>query len=240
MFEGNIDNLIALKTLEYFNYRLMIKEEFVNLDSRPDIKDLYKKSYPSNRLLLEEFQFAHAIYLEMDPRQSIRINLSNKDYSETFNEEGFVNNLKKLDHEGFFDLLYLTTLHPDVSYNSLLFADPFENTLNSDSKLIDQIFNISFGKLVYHFQLEHLFSMITGENAINAKEFRRDLGKKKKDAINFSKNLKLTSNQSLYEIMQERMISSFTFSPNFKGATILYKYLEKVNESLVKNGKNKF
>jgi hypothetical protein len=83
----------------------------------------------------------------------------------------------------------------------------------------------TFGKLLYHYQLEQLYCSITQSNIEEAVSFRKAINLKRHSAFEKAKTIVLPSGESLFEIITQYRHRDFTLYPKIKEAIALYNYL---------------
>ncbi len=120
---------------------------------------------------------------------------------------------------------YMLAVNPewlDCPMKSIL---PVSNTMNENHSLINEELTDTKGWLVYHHQLEALYSMASGFGNIAANDFRRNVAKKKPEAIQQLNSLKFSNGQSFRQMMDERLLWESTIFPNYSGAGTLFEYV---------------
>jgi hypothetical protein len=134
----------------------------------------------------------------------------------------FTNYLSQLNKVSFAELLYL------VSYYG--FFKESENNL-SLFKVCDTssksacYFENTFGKLLYHYQLEQLYCSVTQSSIEESIAFRKAINLKRPSAFEKAKTILLPTGESLYDIISEYRYRDFTLYPKIQEALELYTYL---------------
>jgi hypothetical protein len=132
---------------------------------------------------------------------------------------------------------------PELNYDSILFALTFYRTISkcnpidliNNSKafktlpLLDDILKPTYGYILYAHQFEQIYSKLPSTSEIEAITLRKDWNKKKPEAIEYVKQIKISDGFSFYDLVLERTVEEnhFVWNANFKGADLLWKYLNK-------------
>ena len=130
---------------------------------------------------------------------------------------------------------------PDINDASLLFTLSIYSlydkidiaTLLRESKKFeyyaayDDLLLPTYGYVVYKHQLEQLIARISNDNSIYPEQLRIGWNKKSHKTIDYLNTLMLTDTLNLTAFLRERTIEEnhFVWSPNFRGAQLLYNYL---------------
>jgi DNA polymerase III alpha subunit len=120
---------------------------------------------------------------------------------------------------GFYDLLYFTTLYlPSIQIPNTFKKNPFdiEPVKNEDS--LDKYLSISFGKIIYTFQIEQLYMESTHCDILEAIRIRRNINKKVNTTLKKLTEIKFDEEKSFMQLLNERMISDFVYYPNIRFA----------------------
>ena len=134
----------------------------------------------------------------------------------------FSNYLSQVNKCSFAELLYL------VSYYG--FFNEGENNLSLfkvsfASKKTECYFENTFGKLLYHYQLEQLYCSLTQSSIEEAVAFRKAINLKRHNAFEKAKTIVLPTGESLYDIRSGYRYREFTLYPKLKEALALYTFL---------------
>jgi hypothetical protein len=137
-------------------------------------------------------------------------------------KDKFSNYLSQVNKGSFAELLYL------VSYYGFFKED--ENNLSlfkvcDTSSKTGCYFENTFGKLLYHYQLEQLYCSVTQSSIEEAVAFRKSINLKRHNAFEKAKTIVLPNGDSLYDIISEYRYRDFTLYPKIKEAIALYNYL---------------
>lgn len=172
----------------------------------------------------QEDQFIHMVYAIKDEAILvfyIRFLNNIKELS----EGSFINCLSKLDTSNFDELLFLSTYY-GVFLNN-------EGNLFTVIKSYDQskntfaYFKNTFGKLLYHYQLEQLYSSLTNSGIQEAIDFRKSINLKRPIAFEKAKSIKLPTQDSLYDVIKKHQYFGCTLYPRLKECITLYEYLNE-------------
>jgi hypothetical protein len=134
----------------------------------------------------------------------------------------------------------------DLNFDSILFALTLYGTasnqnpldiINSSQKfksipLIDDILKPTNGYILFAHQFEQIYSRIPSASEIEIVTLRKDWNKKKPEAIEIIKQTEIIPGLSFYDLLIERTIEEnhFVWNANFKGAKLLWDYLNKIQK----------
>ena len=169
----------------------------------------------------DDFELVHLLYaLEDDKPIVFYIRFINS--IKELPKDKFSNYLSQLNKGSFAELLYL------VSYYGFFKED--ENNLSLfkfsfASKKTECYFENTFGKLLYHYQLEQLYCSLTQSSIEEAVAFRKAINLKRHNAFEKAKTIVLPNGESLYDIISEYRYREFTLYPKLKEALALYTFL---------------
>jgi len=84
----------------------------------------------------------------------------------------------------------------------------------------DEWLSNSFGILLYHHQLEQIYSMLTGASYTDAIDFRKQWNKKTIESREIASSIPVDKDKTLASFIESRTAdyNSFTYSANFQGA----------------------
>ncbi len=198
-----IELVVALKDTDFICYPIIIQ---------------YQKQ---QQLENDEFRWVHLVYALEDGKPIvfyIRFLNSIKELP----KDKFSDYLSQLNKCSFAELLYL------VSYYGFFKVD--ENNLSLfkvsfASKKTECYFENTFGKLLYHYQLEQLYCSLTQSSIEEAVVFRKAINLKRHNAFEKAKIIVLPNGESLYDIISEYRYREFTLYPKLKEALALYTFL---------------
>ena len=130
--------------------------------------------------------------------------------------------LSQINKNSFNELLYL------VSYYGF-FKDDGDNLslikVPDTSSNTGCYFENTFGKLLYHYQLEQLYCSLTQSSIEEAVAFRKAINLKRHNAFEKAKTIVLPTGESLYDIISEYRYREFTLYPKLKEALALFTFL---------------
>ena len=131
----------------------------------------------------------------------------------------------------------------ELNYDSILFALTYYSTISkcnpidliNNSKafktipLLDDILKPTYGYILYAHQFELIYSKLPSNSDYDILTLRKDWNKKKPEAIEYVKQIKISDGFSFYDLVLERTVEEnhFVWNANFKGANLLWKYLNK-------------
>jgi hypothetical protein len=132
---------------------------------------------------------------------------------------------------------------PELNYDSILFALTFYSTISyrnpfdliNKSKtfktlpVLDDILKPTYGYILFAHQFEQIYSRIPSNSEYDIVTLRKDWNKKKPEAIEYVKQIKISDGFSFYDLVLERTVEEnhFVWNANFKGANLLWGYLNK-------------
>jgi hypothetical protein len=167
----------------------------------------------------------HFIYINDDPRQCVHM----AGFSENLapKELNFKHAFNAIKRKHYSDLLLLLTYYGHMD-NSLLVEKINQPKIPIDH-LTALLFNeTSNGYLAYGYQLEQVYSTLTGATAHESIQFRRDWNKKKHSAIDLVKSIAYNKELSLFDYIRENCFyeeGPFFLNANFQQAKLLYESL---------------
>ena len=136
-------------------------------------------------------------------------------------EDNFSSYLTQINKSSFNELLYL------VSYYGFFQEDEDNLSLlkaTDTSIKTSCYFENTFGKLLYHYQLEQLYCSLTQSNIEEAVAFRKAINLKRHSAFEKAKTIVLPTGESLFDIIKQYRHRDFTLYPKIKEAIALYNY----------------
>lgn len=132
---------------------------------------------------------------------------------------------------------------PELSFDSILFTLSLYGVVTdknifefiSQSKkiksipLIDDILKPTYGFVLFAHQFEQIYSRIPSSSDLEVITLRKDWNKKKPEAIEIVKQTEIMKGLSFYDLLMERTVEEnhFVWNANFKGAKLLWEYLNK-------------
>lgn len=169
----------------------------------------------------DDFELVHLVYaVQEDKPVLFYIRFINSTIE--LSKNNFSSYLAQINKSSFNELLYL------VSYYGFFKVD--ENNLSLfkvsfASKKTECYFENTFGKLLYHYQLEQLYCSLTQSSIEEAVVFRKAINLKRHNAFEKAKTIVLPNGESLYDIISEYRYREFTLYPKLKEALALYTFL---------------
>jgi hypothetical protein len=202
---------------ELFELVVAIKDK--NFICNPIITEYQK----SQQIDTDGFDLVHLVYAIQEEKPIVfYIRFING--STELTEDNFTSYLSQINKGSFNSLLYL------VSYYGFFKED--EDNL-SVLKVLDTLsktgcyFENTFGKLLYHYQLEQLYCSLTQSSIEEAIYFRKGINLKRHSAFEKAKTIKLPTGESLFEVITQYRHRDFTLYPKIKEAIALYNYLNQ-------------
>ena len=132
--------------------------------------------------------------------------------------------MQNLNHKSFYQLLYLVTYYgffKEDEANLALIKD------NNSTGAVASYLESTNGKLLYHYQVEQLYSSITNSTVEEAITFRKGINLKRPSAFEKAKAMLLPSGESLFDVLTKYRFRDFTLYPKIKEAIALYNYLNQ-------------
>jgi len=204
-----------------------IKEECIILKDHPDLLHLIdcSTSFTEQRPLetfVNECPCFHIVYIEKNQKFQLIKAFPIKSEDE-FEVELFKQLLIVENPISFEECLYVTSLFDPTNIGQFLqLRDPFKAYDGIEESVIDEILSESRRNLVYHYQVEKMYRMLTGCSTAKALSFRKELYKKKDGAWAEQEVIKFSNGKSLKDVMDQRKVSEFTVFPNLHGAMNLF------------------
>ena len=137
-------------------------------------------------------------------------------------KRSFSNYVSEVNKSSFTELLYLVTYYgffKENEANLSLFKD------NNRTSAIASYLESTNGKLLYHYQVEQLYSAITNATVEEAITFRKAINQKRPSTFEKAKTMLLPSGESLFDVLTKQRFRDFTLYPKIKEAMELYTYL---------------
>ena len=183
----------------------------------------YQKAY---KVDTTKFEWVYLVYGIQDD-QPIVFYLSYLDSITALPKNRFSSYVSQVNQSSFAELLYLVSHYGAFIDNedsgdnlSLLKDTPKKNT-------VQHYFESTFGKLLYHYQLEQLYCSLTQSNAEEAIAFRREINVKRQSTFEKAKMIALPTGENLFEVITQNLHNGFTTYPNIKEAIALHSYLNQ-------------
>ena len=196
-------------------------EERIAVNNQNHICSEIIKNYRIEQdIKIDDFAFAHLVYGINDKPVLFHIYFSNNAEVSTKNE--FNIHLQNLNKKSFCQLLYL------VTYYGFFKEDEANLSLFKDKKstgAVASYLESTNGKLLYHYQVEQLYSAVANSTAEEAIAFRKAINLKRPSAFEKAKTMLLPSGESLFEVLTKYRFRDFTLYPKIKEAIALYNYL---------------
>lgn len=202
--------------------KILFEERITVNNSNHICSEIIKNYRKEQDIKIDDFAFAHLVYGINDKPVLFHIYFNNNDDVSTKNE--FNIHLQNLNKKSFCQLLYLVTYYgffrEDEANLSLLKDN------NSNGAVVSYLENTN-GKLLYHFQVEQLYSSVTNSSVEEAIAFRKAINLKRPSAFEKAKTLFFPSGESFFEVLTKYRFRDFTLYPKIKEAIALYNYLNE-------------
>ena len=202
----------------------ILLEELIRVNNSNHICSEIIKNYRIEQdIKIDDFAFAHLVYSINDKPVLFHINFSNTTEDSTKNE--FNIHLQNLNQKSFSELLYLVTYYgffKEDEANLSLFKDN-KNSTGAVASYLES----TNSKLLYHYQVEQLYSSITNSKVEEAITFRKAINLKRPSAFEKAKSLLFPSGESFFEVLTKYRFRDFTLYPKIKEAIALYNYLNQ-------------
>ena len=169
----------------------------------------------------DDFEFVHLVYSLLD-RKPIVFYIRFINVGTELPNHHFSSYLTQVNKSSFNELLYL------VSYYGFFKEDEDNLSLikvsetSSNSKYY---FENTFGKLLYHYQLEQLYGSLSQSTIQETIAFRKSINLKRHSAFEKAKTIVLPTGESLFEVISQYRYRDFTLYPKIKEALALVNYL---------------
>ena len=201
----------------------ILLEELIRVNNSNHICSEIIKNYRIEQdIKIDDFAFAHLVYSINDKPVLFHINFSNTNKVLPKNE--FKIHLQNLNQKSFSELLYLVTYYgffKEDEANLSLIKD------NNSTGAVASYLESTNGKLLYHYQLEQLYSSVTNSTIEEAIVFRKSINLKRPSAFEKAKALLFPSGESFFEVLTKYRFRDFTLYPKIKEAIALYNYLNQ-------------
>ena len=200
--------------------KILFEERIAVNDSNHICSEILKNYRIEQDIKIDDFVFAHVVYGIKDKPVLFHFNLSNN--AEVLTKNEFNIHLQNLNQKSFSELLYLVTYYgffKEDESNLSLFKD------NNSTGAVASFLESTNGKLLYHYQVEQLYSSITNSTVEESISFRKAINLKRPSAIEKAKTMLLPSGESLFDVLTKYRFRDFTLFPKIKEALELYNYL---------------
>jgi hypothetical protein len=200
--------------------KILFEEVIAVNNSNHICSEIIKNYRVEQDIKIDDFAFAHVVYGINGKPVLFHINFSNN--AEVLPKNEFNIHLKNLNLKLFSELLYLVTYYgffKENEANLSLFKD------NNFTGAIASYLESTNGKLLYHYQVEQLYSSVINSTAEDAVKFRKAINLKSHSAFEKAKKIILPTGESLHEIITQYRFRDFTLYPKIKEAIALYNYL---------------
>lgn len=206
---------------------MKLKEEIIKINSSSKFALLLKEYFKDEKVL--SYAYADVDYIESGNNIVIvRAALSTKSFNTPKKSKRLQSELQKIKSISLNNVLFITTLLP-YHESDIMNSLPEKAYQNISYSLIDEILKDTKGYLAYHYQLEQLIGMANNCSIHEAVNIRKAIGKKEKNTLVLLDKMKI-EDKFITQIMEERMFNPFTLYPNYRGAYVLYNYMNYANK----------
>ena len=202
--------------------KILFEERIAVNDSNHICSEILKNYIIEQDIKIDDFPFAQVVYGINDKPVLFHIYFSNT--YEVLPKNEFNIHLQNLNQKLFSELLYLVTYYgffKEDEANLALIKD------NNSTGAVASYLESTNGKLLYHYQLEQLYSSVTNSTIEEAIAFRKSINLKRPSAFEKAKALLFPSGESFFEVLTKYRFRDFTLYPKIKEAIALYNYLNQ-------------
>lgn len=202
--------------------KTLFEERIAVNNSNHICSEIIKNYRIEQDIKIDDFAFAHVVFGIKGKPVLFHINFCNN--AEVSSKNEFNIHLQNLNHKSFYQLLYLVTYYgffKEDEANLSLLKD------NNSTGAIASYLESTNGKLLYHYQVEQLYSSISNSTIDEAITFRKAINLKRPSAFEKAKTMLLPSGESLFEVITKYRFRDFTLYPKIKEAIALYNYLNQ-------------
>lgn len=198
-------------------FEIVVAVNDIEFICHPIITEYQKKQ----QIEANEFEWLHLVYAVQDGKPIVfYIRFINS--SKELPKQDFSSYLSRINKSSFSELLYLVSYYGFFKEDEdNLFLFNFQDT----SRKTGCYFENTFGKLLYHYQLEQLYGSLTQSKIEEAVAFRKAINLKRSSAFEKAKAIVLPTGESLFEVITHYRHRDFTLYPKIKEALNLFNYL---------------
>lgn len=201
-------------------YKILFEEQISVVNKDHICSEIIRNYRIEHNIRLDHPVFAHVVYGINDKPILFHIQFTNT--AEVLPKIKFNFHFQNLNQKSFSELLFLVTYYgffKEEDANLSLIKD------NNSNSAVASYLESTNGKLLYHYQVEQLFSSITNSTIEEAITFRKAINLKQPSAFKKAKTMLLPSGESLFEVLTQYRFRDFTLYPKIKEALELYIYL---------------
>ena len=203
---------------------LSILEETITLKNTSHLcASIITQYQKQQQLETDDFEFVHLVYSLQDSKPIvfyIRFINNMKDLP----EHNFYDYVSIINKDSFAEVLYLVSYYgffQEEEDNLFLLKVPYESSHTSC------YFENTFGKLLYHYQLEQLYCSLTQSTIEETIAFRKSINLKRHSAFEKAKTIVLPTGENLFDVITHYRYRDFTLYPKIQEAIALYNYLNQ-------------
>lgn len=199
--------------------KILFEERIAVNNSNHICSEIIKNYRIEQDFKIDDFAFAYVVYGINEKPVLFHIYFSNTE--EVLPKNEFNIHLQNLNHKSFYQLLYLVTYYGFFKEDANLSPLKDANCTGAIASYLES----TNGKLLYHYQLEQLYSSVTNSTIEEAIAFRKAINLKRPSAFEKAKTILLPSGESLFDVLTKYRFRDFTLFPKIKEALELYNYL---------------
>ena len=199
--------------------KILFEERIAVNNSNHICSEIIRNYRIEQDIKIDDFDFVQLVYGINGKPVLFHIKFSNN--GEVLPKNEFNIHMKNLNQKSFSELLYLVTYFGFFKEDANLSLIKDNNSTDAVASYLES----TNGKLLYHYQIEQLYSSITNATVEEAIAFRKAINLKRPSAFEKAKTIILTSGESLFEVLTKYRFREFTLYPKIKEAITLYNYL---------------
>ena len=199
-----------------------ILEETINLKDTSHICFPTIAQYQKQQQIeIDDFECVHLVYA-IQKDKPIVFYIRFIDSVKEHRQENFSSYVAQVNKSSFRELLYLVSYYGffKVGEDNLALFKIINTTSTTGC-----YFENTFGRMLYHYQLEQLYCSLNQSNIEEAIAFRKAINLKRQSAFEKAKTILLPTGESLHDIIFQYRHRDFTLYPKIKEAIALYNYL---------------
>ena len=173
--------------------KILVEERIAVNNQNHICSEIIKNYRIEQDIKIDDFAFAYVVYGINEKPVLFHIYFSNTD--EVLPKNEFKIHLKNLNQKSFSELLYLVTYYgffKEEETNLSLFKE--DNSTGAVASYLER----TNGRLLYHYQVEQLYSSITNSTAEEAIAFRKSINLRRPSAFEKAKTLLFPSGESFF------------------------------------------
>ncbi len=203
-------------------YQKILRQGIVKELNISPVNNLEYKNYFNSFINAEinNYPYSRIIYIENNDPLVVHHSHSYLPFKKGV--DSFNRMLFRLPQINLYSLLFALTIYPHNENDCII----KRNSRKTDyDYLFKEITQHSFGWLVYGYQLEMIYSCLTGCHPEEANEFRKGWNKKDRNVRKSASEIYIENNYSLSNYIEDYAFDEnmFCYNANYKGAFLLWK-----------------